>query len=268
MACVTHFRVVIQNERYEEWSHTLIQLKRLFSEYQRSILKYHARSNVEVPKASISTAAQGNFLEVLNIALNGNVTKTIIIIVRFLPLWAFFLFFFAAGARNSQLFNIALMYLMWSNWACVIHNKKINTEEWKTVRRVLKCQAQSQRFYREGICRKFLNYVMKQLWTSICSHKYLNISFLTVFEKHFLERSFDRTGQLAVVITPGVGVFEVDRELTNVTKQRVIDNGVGCDLVCVGEQPLHAVPLLKVMFPQKCKEIFRGRQEPRGWELP
>lgn len=85
MACVTHFRVVIQNERYEEWSHTLIQLKRLFSEYQRSILKYHARSNVEVPKASISTAAQGNFLEVLNIALNGNVTKTIIIIVRFLP---------------------------------------------------------------------------------------------------------------------------------------------------------------------------------------
>lgn len=69
---------------------------------------------------------------------------------------------------------------------------------------------------------------------------------LAVFEKHFLERSFDRTCQLVVVVTPGVGVFEVDRELTNVTKQRIIDNGVGCDLVCVGEQPLHAVPLLKV----------------------
>jgi len=68
---------------------------------------------------------------------------------------------------------------------------------------------------------------------------------LNVFEKHFLDRSFDRTGQLSVVITPGVGVFEVDRELANVTMQRIIDNGVGSDLVCIGEQPLHAVPLLK-----------------------
>ncbi|KAI5636291.1 vacuolar membrane-associated protein iml1 domain-containing protein [Phthorimaea operculella] len=130
------YRVAVQNERYEDWSNVLLQLRRLFTDYQKIVLQYHERSNMEIPTAINSTAAQGNFLEVLNMSLN-------------------------------------------------------------------------------------------------------------VFEKHYLDRCFDRTGQLSVVITPGVGVFEVDRELTNVTKQRIIDNGVGSDLVCVGEQPLHAVPLLK-----------------------
>lgn len=72
----------------------------------------------------------------------------------------------------------------------------------------------------------------------------LNMS-LNVFERHNLDRSFDRTGQLSVVISPGVGVYEVDLTLTNITKQRIIDNGIGSDLVCLGEQPLHAVPLFK-----------------------
>lgn len=80
----------------------------------------------------------------------------------------------------------------------------------------------------------------------------LNMS-LNVFEKHYLDRSFDRTGQLSVVISPGVGVFEVDKDLTNITKQRIIDNGIGSDLVCLGEQPLHAVPLFK--FNRKQDEI-------------
>ncbi|XP_046613786.1 GATOR complex protein Iml1 isoform X1 [Neodiprion virginianus] len=130
------YRVAVQNERYEDWSNILVQLRKLFTDYQKIVLEYHQRPGIVMPKAINSTAAQGNFLEVLNMSLN-------------------------------------------------------------------------------------------------------------VFEKHYLDRSFDRTGQLSVVITPGVGVFEVDRELTNVTKQRIIDNGVGSDLVCVGEQPLHAVPLLK-----------------------
>ncbi|XP_075221255.1 GATOR complex protein Iml1 isoform X2 [Lycorma delicatula] len=130
------YRVAVQNERYDDWTPVLVQLRKLFMEYQRTVLEYHERPGIITPKPINSTAAQGNFLEVLNMSLN-------------------------------------------------------------------------------------------------------------VFEKHYLDRSFDRTGQLSVVITPGVGVFDVDRELTNVTKQRIIDNGVGCDLVCVGEQPLHAVPLLK-----------------------
>ncbi|XP_043269598.1 GATOR complex protein Iml1 isoform X3 [Venturia canescens] len=130
------YRVAVQNERFEDWSNILVQLRKLFTDYQKIVLEYHEKPEINMPEATNSTAAQGNFLEVLNMSLN-------------------------------------------------------------------------------------------------------------VFEKHYLDRSFDRTGQLSVVITPGVGVFEVDRELTNVTKQRIIDNGVGSDLVCVGEQPLHAVPLLK-----------------------
>ncbi|XP_017483872.1 PREDICTED: DEP domain-containing protein 5-like [Rhagoletis zephyria] len=58
----------------------------------------------------------------------------------------------------------------------------------------------------------------------------LNMS-LNVFERHNLDRSFDRTGQLSVVISPGVGVYEVELDLTNLTKQRIIDNGIGSDLI-------------------------------------
>ena len=75
----------------------------------------------------------------------------------------------------------------------------------------------------------------------------LNMS-LNTFEHHYLNRNLDRTGQQSIVITPGVGIFEVDRELTMITKQRIIDSGVGSDLICVGEQPLHAVPLFRYFF--------------------
>ena len=142
------YRVVVQNERFESWFPTLTLLRQTFTEYRKLVLEYHDREGLVIPRATNSTAAQGNFLEVLNISLN-------------------------------------------------------------------------------------------------------------TFEKHFINRNLDRTGQQAIVITPGVGIFEVDRDLQAITKQRIIDSGVGSDLICVGEQPLHAVPLFKM----HTRGVGEGRQE-------
>ncbi|ESO06504.1 hypothetical protein HELRODRAFT_63880, partial [Helobdella robusta] len=69
---------------------------------------------------------------------------------------------------------------------------------------------------------------------------------LNVYEKFYMDRSFERTGKMSMIITPGVGVFDVNRELMNITKQRSIDIGSSCDLICLGERPLFAVPLFRI----------------------
>lgn len=65
------YRVAVQNERFEDWSNILVQLRKLFTDYQKIVLEYHQKPGINVPNAINSTAAQGNFLEVLNMSLNG-----------------------------------------------------------------------------------------------------------------------------------------------------------------------------------------------------
>ena len=129
--------MVVQNERYDDWKSTVVQLRTMFNQYNGTVLGYHQQDDCRVPPARNSTAAEGNFLEVLNMGLNSNHVAT-----------------------------------------------QINASK-------------------HCVC----------------------FVWFAVYEKFYLDRNFDRTGKQSLVVTPGSGVFEVDRELTFITKQRTIDIG-------------------------------------------
>jgi hypothetical protein len=63
-------------------------------------------------------------------------------------------------------------------------------------------------------------------------------------KRSYVDCDLTRTGQIIVVVSAGTGVFHVDAALAQDTKQRMIDRGIGCDLVCLTKPPLHVVPLL------------------------
>jgi DEP domain-containing protein 5 len=70
------------------------------------------------------------------------------------------------------------------------------------------------------------------------------------FASDYIDRDLVRTGISVVVITPGTGVFEVDRQLLDLTSENLTNNGIGIDLVCLSKMPLHSVPLFKWLKSQ------------------
>lgn len=66
---------------------------------------------------------------------------------------------------------------------------------------------------------------------------------LNILDKHYMDRDLDRTGQSIVMITAGCSIFNVDERLAQITKQRMMDNGVGMDMISLTTPPMHVVPL-------------------------
>ena len=65
---------------------------------------------------------------------------------------------------------------------------------------------------------------------------------LNLMQYHYLDRDLHRTGQSIVIVSPGCGVFEVDKGLAGITYQRMMDNGIGSDMLSLGLPPLHIAP--------------------------
>jgi len=65
---------------------------------------------------------------------------------------------------------------------------------------------------------------------------------LNVLQLHYMDRDLHRTGNSVVVVSAGNGVFEVDKKVAGITKQRMMDNGIGSDMLSLGLPPLHVAP--------------------------
>ena len=56
---------------------------------------------------------------------------------------------------------------------------------------------------------------------------------LNIFEKEYMDRDLRRSNQSLLVLSAGSGVFVVDEALEQMTEQRLIDKGIGMDVVSV-----------------------------------
>jgi hypothetical protein len=71
-----YFSVIYQNERYDDWVPRLAKIKQVLVNYEEDIITYHKK---QLPKAeadkmpigTISSAADGNFLQTLNLSSSG-----------------------------------------------------------------------------------------------------------------------------------------------------------------------------------------------------
>ena len=194
-----YYRVVVQNERCEDWVGTIGNLKALFTTYDADVLHFHEKPGHSGSTPASLTDSSWNPRTAMGIRLRERTSSDV--------------------------------------------QEKSSVEE------------DHGEFLKVRSRRKSVNVSCATpekpppAWNSTASEgnllEVINMA-LNVYEKFYMDRSFERTGKMSIVITPGIGVFDVDRDLMNITKQRSIDIGSCCDLVCLGQRPLFAVPLFKI----------------------
>jgi hypothetical protein len=69
---------------------------------------------------------------------------------------------------------------------------------------------------------------------------------LNILDKHYMDRDLQRTGNSIVLISAGAGVFKVKPNISQITKQRMLDNAFGIDFISLSRPPVHVVPLFIV----------------------
>jgi hypothetical protein len=85
---------------------------------------------------------------------------------------------------------------------------------------------------------------------SLCfSSPYPVLTFLPFLFTSIATHTLPVEGNSIVVITPGNGVFEIEKNLAGITKQRMMDNGIGSDVLSLGLPPLHVAPFF--LFKEK-----------------
>ncbi|KAI0899578.1 vacuolar membrane-associated protein IML1 [Annulohypoxylon nitens] len=83
----------------------------------------------------------------------------------------------------------------------------------------------------------------------------------SLYAHDYVDRDLLRTGISIVVISPGPGVFEVEYESLRRTTEALVGNGIGIDLICIPNIPLHSVPLFRYRNPHYLEA--HQRSQPR-----
>ena len=76
---------------------------------------------------------------------------------------------------------------------------------------------------------------------------------MNLLQYHYLDRDLHRTGNSIVIVSAGNGVFEVDKKLSTITYQRMMDNGIGSDMLSLSLPPLHIAPFF--LFFNEVQEV-------------